>query len=134
MKRFTPWAIALVSVALAGAGGPVEPGAVLADGTAVGFPAGSAARDARCVQAATGCTPRPWWCPDDYRPKPCPCVCRSCPCGCCDDYCAKPAPCVCPPLACGCCDDYCPKPAPCVRWPCAWPAWFKCPPPLPCGR
>ena len=38
------------------------------------------------------------------------------------------------PRACGCCDDYCPKPAPCVRWPCAWPEFFKCPPPVPCGR
>ena len=47
-------------------------------------------------------------CPDDYCPKPLPCV-PCAPRGCCDDYCAKPLPCV-PCALRGCCDDYCPKP------------------------
>jgi hypothetical protein len=66
------------------------------------------ASDIRCQ----GC------CPDDYCPKPLPCVpCLSC-CRTCDDYCRKPMPCVpCLPC-CRTCDDYCRKPLPCLCWPC----------------
>ncbi|MBN2023585.1 MAG: hypothetical protein JW809_12440 [Pirellulales bacterium] len=69
-----------------------------------------------------------FWCPDDYCPKPAPCVCLPRTCGRCDDYCPKPAPCVCPPRICGGCDDYCPKPAPCVQL-CPWPnSFYRCVP------
>ncbi|HUT90775.1 MAG TPA: hypothetical protein VMY37_14825 [Thermoguttaceae bacterium] len=134
MKRFTPWAIALLGVALAGAGGGLELPAARAGGAVVGFAAGSAACDALGGKAASGCGCRPCWCPDDYRPKPCPRFCLPRACGRCDDYCPKPVPCFRLPPTCGRCDDYGPKPAPCVRWPYARPEFSKCPPPLPCGR
>ena len=72
----------------------------------------------RCCDARRCCT-----CPDDYCPKPLPCV-PCAPRGCCDDYCAKPLPCV-PCALRGCCDDYCPKPC-CIYLPPCWPAWYSC--------
>ncbi|HZZ82712.1 MAG TPA: hypothetical protein VFE62_29710 [Gemmataceae bacterium] len=57
----------------------------------------------------TGC------CPNDYLPKPLPCVPRV-PCGGPDDYCKKPLPCV-PRVPCGGPDDYCKKPLPCLLCP-----------------
>jgi hypothetical protein len=134
MRPSTLWAIALGSVGLVAAGGVLGLDAARAGEAVEGFTAGYAACATPVVKAASDGCLRPCWCPDDYRAKPSPCFCVPRVCGCCDDYCAKPIPCVCPPVGCGCCDDYCPKPAPCVRWPCAWPAFFKCPPPLPCGQ
>jgi hypothetical protein len=62
-------------------------------------------------------------CPDDYCPKPLPCV-PCAPRGCSNDYCPKPLPCVpCAPR--GCCNDYCPKPC-CIYLPPCWPAWYSC--------
>jgi hypothetical protein len=74
--------------------------------------------------AACICYPPPCCCPDDYCPKPPPCVTPPCG-GCCDDYCPKAPPCVIPPCG-GCCDDYCPKPCPTVCWPCRWPDFYQC--------
>jgi hypothetical protein len=55
-------------------------------------------------------------CPDDYCPKPLPCLpCpqRSC---CPDNYCRKPLPCVPCPKTCWRPDDYCRKPMPRLCW------------------
>jgi hypothetical protein len=77
------------------------------------------------VASTSGCPRCCCTCPDDYCPKPLPCVpCAAC--GCCpDDYCPKPLPCVfCMP---GCCwpDDYCPKPFVFCLPPC-YPSWYTC--------
>ncbi|MHB1036187.1 MAG: hypothetical protein ACYC35_15960 [Pirellulales bacterium] len=76
----------------------------------------------------TRCAAIPCWCPDDYCPKPLPCVpClkRSClP----DDYCPKPLPCVPCRAASTCVDDYCPKPLPVLCWPLSR-QFLRCPPP-----
>jgi len=63
-------------------------------------------------------------CPDDYCPKPLPCV-PCAPLGRCDCYAPKPLPC--PPCALRYCapDDYCPKPC-CVYLPACYPAWYIC--------
>ena len=63
-------------------------------------------------------------CPDDYCPKPLPCV-PCAPRGKCDNYCRKPLPCA--PCVGGYCgpDDYCPKPCNFYLPPC-WPAWYTC--------
>jgi hypothetical protein len=68
-------------------------------------------------------------CPDDYHPKPWPCLPPSVCCGCCDDYDCKPLPLIpCPVTGCDC-EAYCPKPLPCP--PGAYcPPWFKCPLPF----
>ena len=51
-------------------------------------------------------------CPDDYGPKPLPCI-KGPAGGCCpDDYCPKPLPRIRCPLPGSCPDDYCPKPMP----------------------
>jgi hypothetical protein len=72
-------------------------------------PLAKAIGDQRCCAK---CATTPCCCPDDYCPKPEPCV-RCVPRSCCpDDYCPKPQPCVpCVPRSC-CPDTYCPKPAP----------------------
>ena len=74
---------------------------------------------APCCEARCCCT-----CPDDYCPKPLPCV----PCvllGKCDCYCRKPMPC--PPCPLGYCgpNDYCPKPYS-ICLPLCSPAWYTC--------
>jgi hypothetical protein len=54
-------------------------------------------------------------CPDDYCPKPCPCMAHPqgwCP----NDYCRKPFPCLSSPTG-WCGDDYCRKPLPSLCWP-----------------
>jgi hypothetical protein len=51
-------------------------------------------------------------CPNDYCPKPIPCISPFCCCGP-DDYCTKPLPCV-RPFCCSQCDDYCAKPCPTI--------------------
>jgi hypothetical protein len=74
---------------------------------------------------------RKCWCPDDYCPKPLPCV-RPGPCGCVDDYCFKKLPWV-PPNAKGCADDYCPKTCPILLGSNCEP-WYTCGPPQSCGK
>jgi hypothetical protein len=71
-----------------------------------------------CCDARRCCT-----CPDNYCPKPQPCV-PGAPWGCCDDYCPKPMPCAQPLRYCGP-DDYCPKPC-CLYLPPCWPTWYSC--------
>jgi hypothetical protein len=75
--------------------------------------------------AATNCTARRCCtCPNDYCPKPLPCV-PCAPLGKCDCYCPKPLPCPpCPLRYCGP-NDYCPKPC-CLYLPPCWPAWYSC--------
>jgi len=72
-------------------------------------PLAQAIGDQRCCAQ---CAAQPCWCPDDYCPKPQPCV--PCPnyCVCPDTYCPKPQPCVPCPNYCVYPDTYCPKPAP----------------------
>ncbi|MFL5340396.1 MAG: hypothetical protein ACJ8F7_09615 [Gemmataceae bacterium] len=89
--------------------------------------------------AAAGDPAWPWWCvlypahrpcpscPDDYCPKPLPCV-RGTPPGCADDYGLKPLPCV-RGVSCLGANDYCPKRP--VAVPCCYPPWYKCVPPKP---
>jgi len=103
-------------------GSKVETKATPETGTKLGMKTGT----------TCGCGCGCWWCPDDYRAKPCPCVCLPPLCGGCDDYCPKPAPCVCVPPICGGCDDYRAKCPPCVRV-CPWPnAFYRCVPTAEC--
>ena len=71
-----------------------------------------------CCEARSCCT-----CPDNYCPKPLPCV-PCAPLGQCDCYCPKPMPCTSPLRYCGP-NDYCPKPC-CLYLPPCWPAWYSC--------
>ncbi len=66
-------------------------------------------------------------CPDDYCPKPLPCVpwARCC---CPDDYCCKPYPYLFSPALSCCGDDYCCKPFPHLCWP-RLPVHYSCGPP-----
>ena len=66
---------------------------------------------------------RQCWCPDDYCPKPLPCVGPNAK-GCVDDYCPKALPCV-PPNPKGCVDDYCPKTCPIWLGKLCEP-WYRC--------
>jgi len=74
---------------------------------------GSLGRELECTRcAAVACR-----CPDNYCPKPCPCIpCPALPASP-DCYCPKPPPC--PPCLClsWCPDNYCPKPCPQFCWP-----------------
>lgn len=82
-------------------------------------------------ERAPGCCPAlpHFCCPDDYQPKPWPCLPRPTTCGYCDDYCRKPLPGLPCPNGCYCPDNYCAKPFPSA--PCCPPSrWLKCP--LPC--
>jgi hypothetical protein len=63
-------------------------------------------------------------CPDNYCPKPQPCV-PCAPLGCCNDYCPKPLPCLPCPLCYCAPNDYCPKPY-CLNLSPCWPAWYTC--------
>ena len=86
---------------------------------------------ARAKERAPGCCPAlPYLCcPDDYKPKPWPCLPPPITCGYCDDYCRKPLPGLPCPTCCYGPDIYCGKPFPCA--PCYPPSrWLKCP--LPC--
>src|SRR5688500_17962599 len=65
-------------------------------------------------------------CPDDYHPKPWPCLPKAICGGWCDDYCKKPLPNACPVPGVFC-DDYCKKPLPCGRA-AHWSLWLACPP------
>jgi hypothetical protein len=71
----------------------------------------------RASLRCTRCAYLPCGCPDDYCPKPLPCV----PClklgGVADDYCPKPWPCIPCWRPCGVADDYCTKPLPCLPCP-----------------
>lgn len=78
--------------------------------------------DLQCTRASI----LPFWCCDDYCPKPAPCITCLAPSCCPDTYCRKPIPCiVCGPCG-GGCDNYCRKPLPCFCWPVA-PCGTRCP-------
>lgn len=84
---------------------------------------------AACPSSSNACVVRPIWCPDDYCPKCPPGLCPPKYCGTCDCYDAKCPPCICPPAYCGTCDCYDAKCPPCLKIPCAFPSFYKCPPP-----
>jgi hypothetical protein len=74
---------------------------------------------------------RTCWCPDDYCPKPLPCVIPTAT-GFVDDYCPKTLPCV-PSTPKGCVDDYCPKTCPIILESNCQP-WYICGPPETCSK
>ncbi len=141
MRYFTAGRAAWLGVAIVTAAGLASPPAVWAGDAAVrSLSPGSPSLGAPGLLADKACGGNccaTWWCPNDYRPKPCPAICLPRTCGGCDDYCPKRLPCVGPPSTCGFSNDYCAKPAPCVSLPGCWPSFYKCPVPLPrlpCGR
>lgn len=82
-------------------------------------------------ETGAGCRAQYFCCPDDYRPKPWPCLPPPVTCGHCDNYCGKPLPWL-PCPACGCGPDmYCDKSFPCAPY--YQPSrWLKCPLPATC--